>query len=86
MSTCNRVSRNCNAVKSLARENIFEVLLQSMMPQNKFYYILQSYDGIRNAVSNELNKILFGIKECFSKLCCCEGAGVMKGSELSCSR
>lgn len=50
MLICNHVSRNCNAIKSLARENIFEVLLQNMMQQNPFYYILQSSDGNRNAV------------------------------------
>lgn len=47
MSICNHVSRNCSAAKSLARENIFEVLLQNVIQQNKFYYISQSYDGIK---------------------------------------
>lgn len=47
-----------------------------------FLFILQRYDGIRNAVKNGLH-ILFGIKECFSNLCCCERAGFMKGSVWS---
>ena len=53
------------------------------MKQTTFYYILQGSDGTINAVENDLNKILFGIKECFSKPCGVARAGVLKASGSS---
>lgn len=83
MPICNHVSRNCNAIKSLARENIFKFLLQNLIQQNTFYYILQSYDGIKKCYF-KINLISFYLKKKnASPNCCRERAGVVKGSELS---
>ena len=54
---------------------------RNIMKQTTFYDILQGSDGTINAVENDLNKILFGIKECFSKLWCgVARAGVLRAS------
>ena len=50
MTLFNHVPGKCSGIKSLAREDIFEVFLLNTMQQNNFYYVLQSNDGIRNAI------------------------------------
>lgn len=82
---CNYVSENDNVEKKkmlCRRKCIWSISLKHDATKNKFYYILQNSELEMLFKMNYIRHLL-GIKECFSKPCCCERAGVMKVSELS---